>query len=139
MTNHWRDIKNADLILINGANPAEAHPVGFQWFMRAKLDRGAKIIHADPRFTRTSAVADMYLRIRTGTDVAYFGGLINHLLQTTCIRPTTCAITRMPHSSSKTVTDSRTVSSPDTAPPSGRTTSAAGAMRSAPVGSRIAT
>jgi formate dehydrogenase major subunit len=81
MTNHWRDIKNADLILINGANPAEAHPVGFQWFMRAKLDRGAKIIHADPRFTRTSAVADLYLRIRTGTDVAYFGGLINHVLQ----------------------------------------------------------
>ena len=81
MTNHWRDIRHADLILINGANPAEAHPVGFQWFMRAKLDRGAKIIHADPRFTRTSAVADMYLRIRTGSDVAYFGGLINHVLQ----------------------------------------------------------
>ena len=81
MTNHWRDIKNTDLILINGANPAEAHPVGFQWFMRAKLDRGAKIIHTDPRFTRTSAVADMYVRIRTGTDVAYFGGLINHILQ----------------------------------------------------------
>src|SRR6266480_303422 len=81
MTNHWRDIKNSDLILINGANPAEAHPVGFQWFMRAKLDRGAKIIHADPRFTRTSAVADMYLRMRVGTDVAYFGGLINHVLQ----------------------------------------------------------
>src|SRR5919204_2534809 len=81
MTNHWRDIKNTDLILINGANPAEAHPVGFQWFMRAKLDRGAKIIHADPRFTRTSAVSDIYLRIRTGSDVAYFGGLINHVLQ----------------------------------------------------------
>ncbi len=81
MTNHWRDIKNTDLILINGANPAEAHPVGFQWFMRAKLDRGAKIVHADPRFTRTSAVADIYLRMRTGTDVAYFGGLINHVLQ----------------------------------------------------------
>jgi formate dehydrogenase major subunit len=89
MTNHWRDIKNADLILINGANPAEAHPVGFQWFVRAKLDPkrgpgnggGAKIIHADPRFTRTSAVADTYLRIRTGTDVAYFGGLINYVLQ----------------------------------------------------------
>jgi len=81
MTNHWRDIKNTDLILINGANPAEAHPVGFQWFMRAKLDRGAKLVHADPRFTRTSAVADQYLRIRTGTDVAYFGGLINYVLQ----------------------------------------------------------
>src|SRR5256714_3996048 len=49
--------------------------------MRAKLDRGAKIVHADPRFTRTSAVADTCLRIRTGTDVAYFGGLINYVLQ----------------------------------------------------------
>ncbi len=64
MTNHWRDIKNADVIFIAGANPAEAHPVGFQWFMRAKLDPtkgpgkggGAKIIHVDPRFSRTSAV-----------------------------------------------------------------------------------
>src|SRR6266436_7012040 len=81
MTNHWRDIRNTDLILINGANPAEAHPVGFQWFMRAKLERGAKLVHADPRFTRTSAVSDIYLRIRTGTDVAYFGGLINYVLQ----------------------------------------------------------
>jgi formate dehydrogenase major subunit len=81
MTNHWRDIRHADLIMINGANPAEAHPVGFQWMMRAKLDRGAKMIHVDPRFTRTSAVADRHLRIRTGTDVAYFGGLINYVLQ----------------------------------------------------------
>lgn len=89
MTNHWRDIKHADVILINGANPAEAHPVGFQWFVKAKLDPtkgpgqggGAKIIHADPRYTRTSALADMYLRIRTGTDVAYFGGLINYVLE----------------------------------------------------------
>src|SRR5204862_4118725 len=66
-----------------------AHPVGFQWFVKAKLDPtkgpgaggGAKIIHADPRYTRTSAMADMYLRIRTGTDVAYFGGLINYVIQ----------------------------------------------------------
>src|ERR671931_228054 len=71
MTNHWRDIKNADLIMINGGNPAEAHPVGFRWFMKAKTERGAKIIHVDPRFTRTSAVADLHLRIRTGTDAAY--------------------------------------------------------------------
>jgi formate dehydrogenase major subunit len=81
MTNHWRDIRHADLILVNGANPAEAHPVGFRWLMRAKLDRGAKLIHADPRFTRTSAVADTHLRIRTGTDVAYFGGLVNYVLE----------------------------------------------------------
>ncbi len=89
MTNHWRDIKNADVILMNGANPAEAHPVGFRHFMKAKLDPtkgpgkggGAKLIHADPRFSRTSAVSDIYLRIRTGTDVAYFGGLMNYVLQ----------------------------------------------------------
>jgi formate dehydrogenase major subunit len=81
MTNHWRDIRHADLILVNGANPAEAHPVGFRWMMRAKLERGAKMIHTDPRFTRTSAVSDMHVRIRTGTDVAYFGGLINYVLQ----------------------------------------------------------
>jgi formate dehydrogenase major subunit len=88
MTNHWRDIKNADVILINGANPAEAHPVGFRWFIKAKLDPargpgsggGAKIIHADPRYSRTSANADMYVRIRPGTDVAYFGGLINYVI-----------------------------------------------------------
>src|SRR5258708_21533152 len=81
MTNHWRGIKNTDLILINGANPAEAHAVGIQWVIGANVDRGAKIIHTDPRFTRTPAVADMYVRIRTGTDVAYSGGLINHVLQ----------------------------------------------------------
>src|SRR5256714_4246122 len=89
MTNHWRDIKNTDLMLINGANPAEAHPVGFQWFLAVKKDPkrgpgsggGAKIVHADPRFTRTSAMADIYSRIRVGTDVAYFGGLINYVLQ----------------------------------------------------------
>jgi formate dehydrogenase major subunit len=89
MTNHWRDIKNADVILITGANPAEAHPVGFQWFMRAKLDPtkgpgkggGAKIIHIDPRFSRTSAVSDLFVRIRPGTDIALYGGLMNYVLE----------------------------------------------------------
>ncbi|MDX6440163.1 MAG: formate dehydrogenase major subunit [Gaiellaceae bacterium] len=81
MTNHWRDIRHADLILINGGNPAEAHPVGFRWFMRAKLERGAKMIHVDPRFTRTSAVSDIHLRIRTGSDAAFFGGLIKYVLE----------------------------------------------------------
>src|SRR5215470_2184187 len=93
MTNHWRDISHADVIIINGANPAEAHPVGFQWFLKAKLDPkrgignggGAKIIHIDPRFTRTSAMADVYARIRTGTDVAFFGGLINYVLRNNLI------------------------------------------------------
>src|SRR5216684_1729747 len=76
-------------MLINGAKQAEAHQDGYQGFVQAKLDPqrgpgaggGAKIIHADPRFTRTSALADIYARIRTGTDVAYFGGLINYVLQ----------------------------------------------------------
>src|SRR5437773_11475608 len=89
MTNHWRDIQHADVSMINSANPAEAHPVGFQWFLKAKLDPrrgigrggGAKMIHIDPRFTRTSAVSDGYARIRTGTDVAFFGGLINYVLE----------------------------------------------------------
>jgi formate dehydrogenase major subunit len=89
MTNHWRDIRNADVILIAGANPAEAHPVGFGHFMYAKTDPkrgpgkggGAKIIHIDPRFSRTSAVSDYYLRTRTGSDVAFFGGLMNYVLQ----------------------------------------------------------
>ncbi len=81
MTNHWRDIQNTDLILITGANPAECHPVGFRWFMDAKTKRGAKIIHVDPRFTRTSAVADIYARIRTGTDIAFFGALISYIIQ----------------------------------------------------------
>src|SRR5262245_44393442 len=93
MTNHWRDIKNADLIMINGANPAEAHPVGFQWFIKAKLDPkrgpgaggGAKMIHVDPRFTRTSAVSDIHLQIRAGTDVAYYGGLIRYVIENNLI------------------------------------------------------
>ncbi len=60
---------------------AEAHPVGFQWVMEAKA-RGAKIIHVDPRFTRTSAVADLHVPIRVGSDIAFLGGLINHVLET---------------------------------------------------------
>ena len=58
---------------------AECHPVAFQWVMEAKA-RGATVIHVDPRFTRTSAVADLYLPIRTGADIAFVGGLINYVL-----------------------------------------------------------
>ena len=64
-----------------GSNMAEAHPVGFQWVMEAKA-RGARVIHIDPRFTRTSAVADAHVPIRPGTDIAFLGGLINHVLTT---------------------------------------------------------
>ena len=59
---------------------AEAHPVGFQWVMEAKA-RGAQIIHVDPRFTRTSAVADTHVPIRPGTDIAFLGGLIRYVLE----------------------------------------------------------
>ena len=59
---------------------AEAHPVGFQWVMEAKA-RGAKIIHVDPRFTRTSAVADLHVPIRPGSDVAFLGGLISYAIE----------------------------------------------------------
>src|SRR5437763_795118 len=70
---------NADAIIIQGSNMAEAHPVGFQWVMEAKK-RGAKIIHVDPRFTRTSAVAHRHVPIRAGTDIAFLGGVVNYIL-----------------------------------------------------------
>ncbi|HET9982966.1 MAG TPA: formate dehydrogenase, partial [Longimicrobiales bacterium] len=62
-----------------GSNMAECHPVAFRWPMRAKVN-GAKIVHVDPRFTRTSAVADLHVPIRAGTDIAFLGGLINHVM-----------------------------------------------------------
>ena len=62
-----------------GSNMAEAHPVGFQWVMEAKA-RGARVIHIDPRFTRTSALADQYVSLRAGTDIAFLGGVINYIL-----------------------------------------------------------
>ena len=73
------DLVNADCILIEGSNFAEAHPVGFRFVMQAK-ERGATIIHVDPRFTRTSAVADIYAPMRSGTDIAFLGGIINYVL-----------------------------------------------------------
>ena len=59
---------------------AECHPVGFQWVVEAK-ERGAKIIHVDPRFTRTSALADIHVPIRAGTDIAFLGGIVNYILE----------------------------------------------------------
>lgn len=75
-----QDLQNADCIIIEGSNMAECHPVGFQWVMEAKR-RGATIIHVDPRFTRTSAVADMYVPIRAGSDIAFLGGIVNYIVQ----------------------------------------------------------
>ncbi len=81
MTNHWRDFKNSDVILVIGANPAENHPCGWKWAHVGRDERGTKIIHVDPRFTRTSAIADIFAPIRAGTDIAFFGGLINYVLE----------------------------------------------------------
>jgi formate dehydrogenase major subunit len=80
MTNHWVDIKNADVVLIMGGNAAEAHPCGFKWVTEAKAHNKARLIVVDPRFTRSASVADVYAPIRAGTDIALLGGVINYLL-----------------------------------------------------------
>lgn len=80
MTNHWVDIRNADVIMVMGGNAAEAHPCGFKWVTEAKAHRGSRLIVVDPRFTRTASVADFYAPIRSGTDIAFLGGVINYLL-----------------------------------------------------------
>jgi formate dehydrogenase major subunit len=81
MTNGWIDIKNTDMMLIMGGNPAENHPCGFKWPIEAKRTRNAKMIVVDPRYTRTAATADMYVQIRAGADIAFLGGLINYALE----------------------------------------------------------
>ena len=81
MTNGWIDIKNSDMMLIMGGNPAENHPCGFKWVVEAKRTRNAKVIVVDPRFTRTASQADQFLQIRAGSDIAFLGGLINYALE----------------------------------------------------------
>src|SRR6201981_3950157 len=81
MTNGWIDIKNTDMMLIMGGNPAENHPCGFKWAMEAKRNRNAKLISVDPRFTRTASTADLFLQIRAGTDIAFLGGLISYAIE----------------------------------------------------------
>jgi len=81
MTNGWVDMKNTDMMLIMGGNPAENHPCGFKWAIEAKRTRSAKMISVDPRFTRTSAVADLFCQIRAGTDIAFLGAVINYAIE----------------------------------------------------------
>jgi formate dehydrogenase major subunit len=71
---------DSDCIVVMGSNMAENHPVAFRWPMKAKVEHGAKIIHIDPRFTRTSAVADIYAPVRAGSDIAFLGGVINYVI-----------------------------------------------------------
>lgn len=80
MTSHWNDFPNADVIITIGSNNVENHPLSSRWVERAQ-DRGATWIVIDPRFSRSAARADIYGRIRPGTDIAFFNGLINYILQ----------------------------------------------------------
>jgi formate dehydrogenase-N alpha subunit len=79
MTNHWNDLQYTDCALIMGANPAENHPISFRWLTKAK-EKGGKIVSVDPRFTRTSSMADIYAPLRSGTDIPFMGGMIKHAL-----------------------------------------------------------
>ena len=81
MTNGWVDIKNADMMLIMGGNPAENHPCGFKWAIEAKRNRNAKMIVVDPRFTRTAATSDLFLQIRAGSDIAMLGGMVSYAIE----------------------------------------------------------
>jgi formate dehydrogenase major subunit len=81
MTNGWVDIKNTDMMLIMGGNPAENHPCGFKWVVEAKRNRNAGLVVVDPRYQRTASQADIFCQIRAGTDVAFLGGLINYAIQ----------------------------------------------------------
>lgn len=80
MTNHWNDLQHADVLMVIGANPAENHPISFRWIQKA-LAKGGKLISVDPRYTRTSQMANMYAQLRSGTDIAFIGGIINYVLE----------------------------------------------------------
>jgi formate dehydrogenase major subunit len=81
MTNGWVDIKNTDMMLIMGGNPAENHPCGFKWAIEAKRTRNAKMIVVDPRFTRTAATSDLFCQIRAGADIAFLGGVVRYAIE----------------------------------------------------------
>jgi formate dehydrogenase major subunit len=74
------DLVNSDCIVIQGSNMAECHPVAFRWVMQAR-ERGATIIHVDPRFTRTSAVANLHVPIRAGSDIAFLGAIVRYIIE----------------------------------------------------------
>src|SRR3989442_6953242 len=75
-----RSMVDSDCVVIEGSNMAECHPVAFRWVMQAKL-KGATVIHVDPRFTRTTAMADIHAPIRAGSDIAFLGGLVRHVIE----------------------------------------------------------
>jgi formate dehydrogenase major subunit len=79
-TTAQQDLQNSDAILIMGSSMAENHPVGFQWVIEAREKNGAKVIHVDPRFNRTSAMSDYWLPLRAGSDIVFLGAMINYVL-----------------------------------------------------------
>ena len=79
-TDYQQDVQNSDCVVIMGSNMAENHPVGFQWVTEAR-ERGAHVIHVDPRFTRTSAMATKHVGIRAGSDIAFLGGIVNYIFE----------------------------------------------------------
>lgn len=80
MTNHWNDLQYADVLMVIGANPAENHPISFRWISKA-IEKGGKLISVDPRYTRTSQMSNVYAQLRSGTDIAFIGGMINYVLE----------------------------------------------------------
>ncbi|RDU37421.1 formate dehydrogenase-N subunit alpha [Neobacillus piezotolerans] len=84
MTNHWNDLQYTDCALIMGANPAENHPISFRWLTKAR-EKGAKIVSVDPRYTRSSAMSDVYAPLRSGTDIAFLAGMINYAIDNNLI------------------------------------------------------
>ena len=134
MTNSWTDIANTDLVVVMGGNAAEAHPCGFKWVMEARSRRKAKLIVVDPRLTRTAAVADLYVPIRPGTDIAWLGGLITYLIEHDKIhRDYVLSFTNAPYLIRRG-SGSRTGSSPATTRRSASTTWRAGATSSTQTG-----
>ncbi|MGS6381277.1 molybdopterin-dependent oxidoreductase, partial [Enterobacter intestinihominis] len=81
MTNHWVDIKNANVVLVFGGNAAEAHAVGFRWAMEAKNNNDATLIVVDRRFTRTAWVADFSAPIRSATHITFLSGVVLYLIE----------------------------------------------------------
>ncbi len=79
MTNHWVDLRNADVVMVMGGNPASNHPVSMKWIMKAR-EMGAKLIVVDPRLTQTAAKADIYAPMRSGSDLAFIGGMIKYII-----------------------------------------------------------
>jgi anaerobic selenocysteine-containing dehydrogenase len=122
------DLQNSDLIVLEGSNMAEAHPVAFQWVMEAKA-RGATVIHVDPHYSRTSALADMFVPLRAGTDIAFLGAIINHVVSNDAdFREYVLAYTNAPSVRSSR-TSAPTVCSRDSTPRSARMTRRAGSTR----------